>query len=228
MADKRDYYEVLGVSKNATDDEIKRAYRKKAKECHPDLHPDDKEAEGRFKELNEANEVLSDPQKRARYDQYGFEDPMAGMGGAMKNIIALAAGISTGLGYGDNAKAAIITRGMAEVTRLGLKMGCQESTFSGLAGIGDLVVTATSVHSRNNKAGNLLGKGYAPEEAIKEVGMVVEGINAIPAAMKLLERYQVEMPIIEAVNAIVNQGANPKDVVQGLMGRDKKLEAGEA
>ena len=148
--------------------------------------------------------------------------------GAMKNIIALAAGISTGLGYGDNAKAAIITRGMAEVTRLGLKMGCQESTFSGLAGIGDLVVTATSVHSRNNKAGNLLGKGYAPEEAIKEVGMVVEGINAIPAAMKLLERYQVEMPIIEAVNAIVNQGANPKDVVQGLMGRDKKLEAGEA
>ena len=80
MANKRDYYEVLGVSKNATDEEIKRAYRKKAKECHPDLHPDDKEAVERFKELNEANEVLSDPQKRARYDQYGFEDPMAGMG----------------------------------------------------------------------------------------------------------------------------------------------------
>ena len=144
--------------------------------------------------------------------------------GAMKNIIALAAGISAGLGYGDNAKAAIITRGMAEVTRLGLEMGCLEQTFNGLAGIGDLVVTATSVHSRNNKAGNLIGKGYAPAEAIKEVGMVVEGINAIPAAMKLAERYQVELPIIEAVNAIVNNGANPEQVVRELMGRDKKLE----
>lgn len=144
--------------------------------------------------------------------------------GAMKNIIALAAGISSGLGYGDNAKAAIITRGMAEVTRLGMEMGCQEQTFRGLAGIGDLVVTATSVHSRNNRAGNLIGQGYTPEAAIKEVGMVVEGINAIPAAMKLAERYQVELPIIEAVNSIVNQGANTKDVVNGLMSRDKKLE----
>ena len=144
--------------------------------------------------------------------------------GAMKNIIALAAGISAGLGYGDNAKAAIITRGMAEVTRLGLEMGCLEQTFNGLAGIGDLVVTATSVHSRNNKAGNLIGKGYAPADAIKEVGMVVEGINAIPAAIKLAKRYQVELPIIEAVDAIVNHGANPKDVVCDLMGRDKKLE----
>ena len=144
--------------------------------------------------------------------------------GAMKNIIALAAGISAGLGYGDNAKAAIITRGMTEVTRLGLEMGCQEQTFSGLAGIGDLVVTATSVHSRNNKAGNLMGQGHTPEEAIKEVGMVVEGINAIPAAMRLAEKYQVELPIIEAVNSIVNQGANPKDVVNELMCRNRKVE----
>lgn len=144
--------------------------------------------------------------------------------GAMKNIIALAAGISAGLGYGDNAKAAIITRGMAEVTRLGLEMGCLEQTFNGLAGIGDLVVTATSVHSRNNKAGNLIGRGYTPADAIKEVGMVVEGINAIPAAMKLAERYQIELPIIEAVDAIVNKAANPADVVQELMGRDKKIE----
>lgn len=144
--------------------------------------------------------------------------------GAMKNIIALAAGISTGLGYGDNAKAAIITRGMAEVTRLGTAMGCDPQTFSGLAGIGDLVVTATSVHSRNNKAGNLIGAGFTPKEAVKEVGMVVEGINAIPAAIKLAKKYQIELPIIEAVDAIVNQGATPVDVVQELMGRDKKLE----
>lgn len=144
--------------------------------------------------------------------------------GAMKNIIALATGISTGLGYGDNAKAAIITRGMAEVTRLGLKMGCMEQTFSGLAGIGDLVVTATSIHSRNNKAGNLIGKGYTVEEAVKEVGMVVEGIHAIPAAMKLAEHYEVELPIIKGVNAIINHAANPKEVVNELMSRDKKFE----
>lgn len=144
--------------------------------------------------------------------------------GAMKNIIALAAGISSGLGYGDNAKAAIITRGMAEVTRLGLKMGCDAATFQGLAGIGDLVVTATSVHSRNNRAGYLLGQGATSQEAIEKVGMVVEGINALPAAMKLSEYYQVELPIIEAVHSIVNEGADPKRVVNDLMGRNKKLE----
>ncbi len=144
--------------------------------------------------------------------------------GAMKNIIALAAGISTGIGYGDNAKAALITRGMAEVTRLGMAMGCNEQTFQGLAGIGDLIVTATSVHSRNNKAGNLIGRGYTPEEAIKEVGMVVEGMNAIPAAMEMAKKYQVELPIIEGVNAIVNHGADPKQVVNNLMTREKKTE----
>ena len=148
--------------------------------------------------------------------------------GALKNIIALATGISSGLGYGDNARAALITRGMAEVTRLGLAMGCMEQTFSGLAGVGDLVVTATSVHSRNNKAGYLIGNGYSPEEAIKKVGMVVEGINAIPAAIKLAKRYNVELPIIEAVNAIVNEGANPATTVQNLMGRDKKTESAKS
>ncbi|MGN0335373.1 MAG: NAD(P)H-dependent glycerol-3-phosphate dehydrogenase [Lachnospiraceae bacterium] len=144
--------------------------------------------------------------------------------GAMKNIIALAAGISTGLGFGDNAKAAIITRGMAEVTRLGLAMGCLEKTFHGLAGIGDLVVTATSIHSRNNRAGNLIGQGYKPEDAVREVGMVVEGMNALPAAMKLAECYNVELPIIQGVNAVVNEGADPADIVCELMGRDKKME----
>ena len=144
--------------------------------------------------------------------------------GALKNVIALAAGISAGLGYGDNAKAAIITRGMAEITRLGVAMGCLEQTFAGLAGIGDLIVTATSVHSRNNRAGNLIGQGYSPEAAIKEVGMVVEGINALPAAMQLARRYRVEMPIVAAVNAVVNEGVDPAKAVAELMERHQKTE----
>lgn len=147
--------------------------------------------------------------------------------GAMKNIIALAAGVSNGLGYGDNAKAALITRGMKEISKLGLAMGCRERTFHGLAGIGDLIVTATSVHSRNNRAGNLIGQGYKPQDAVKEVGMVVEGINALPAAMNLSAYYHVEMPIVEAVNAIVNQGADPGEIVLGLMRREKKSEVEE-
>ncbi len=144
--------------------------------------------------------------------------------GAMKNIIALAAGISTGLGYGDNAKAAIITRGIAETARLGLAMGCKEQTFAGLAGIGDLIVTATSEHSRNNRCGKLIGQGILPAEAVKQVGMVVEGINALPAAMKLSKQYSVELPITAAVDAVVNHGADPEKTVQELMNRDKKNE----
>lgn len=144
--------------------------------------------------------------------------------GALKNIIALASGISGGLGYGDNAKAALITRGIAEIARLGIAMGCDVQTFSGLAGIGDLIVTATSVHSRNNKAGYLIGQGKSPKEAVEEVGMVVEGINALPAAMKMAEMYHVELPLIFAVNAIINENAKPEDTVIDLMQREKKRE----
>lgn len=144
--------------------------------------------------------------------------------GALKNIIALACGISAGLGYGDNTKAALITRGLAEMTRLGLKMGCRQETFAGLAGVGDLIVTATSRHSRNNRCGYLIGQGKTPEEAVKEVGMVVEGINAIPAAITLSEKYDVEMPIVSAANKIVNCGTDPRDAVAALMGRDNKPE----
>jgi glycerol-3-phosphate dehydrogenase (NAD(P)+) len=144
--------------------------------------------------------------------------------GALKNIVALAAGISDGLGYGDNAKAALITRGIAEIRRLGVAMGCMERTFSGLAGIGDLIVTATSAHSRNNRAGRLIGKGSTPAEAVTEVGMVVEGMNALPAAMTLSRKYKVELPIIEAVNRIVNENAAPSEVVRSLMRREKKTE----
>ena len=145
--------------------------------------------------------------------------------GALKNIIALAAGISSGLGYGDNAKAAIITRGALEMARLGMAMGCDMKTFYGLSGVGDLIVTCTSIHSRNNHAGVLIGKGHSPERAIEEVGMVVEGMNALGAAMGLSKKYSVEMPIISAVNDIVNNGANPSDVVVGLMMREYKNEA---
>jgi len=144
--------------------------------------------------------------------------------GSMKNVIALAAGISAGLGYGDNAKAAIITRGIAEITRLGTAMGCRKETFAGLAGVGDLIVTATSMHSRNNRAGMLMGQGKSPEEAKKEVGMVVEGINALPAVMELSEKYHIELPICKAVDSIVREGADPAEVVYGLMHREMKSE----
>ena len=144
--------------------------------------------------------------------------------GALKNIIALAAGISAGLGYGDNTKAALITRGLAEIERLGIAMGCQEQTFSGLAGMGDLIVTATSRHSRNNRCGYLIGQGYGVADAIRQVGMVVEGINALPAAIKLAKKNDVDMPITRAVNEIVNGKATASDAVKMLMGREKKTE----
>lgn len=144
--------------------------------------------------------------------------------GAMKNIIALASGISTGLGFGDNTKAALITRGMVEISRLGTAMGCRKETFNGLAGIGDLIVTATSMHSRNNRCGMLLGQGLSPEEAVRQVGMVVEGINALPAAMRLQERYGVEMPIVSAVNAVVTGKVSAAVAVDKLMAREQKCE----
>ena len=144
--------------------------------------------------------------------------------GAFKNIIALASGISSGLGYGDNTRAALITRGMTEIARLGVAMGCAEATFYGLAGIGDLIVTATSHHSRNFKCGYLMGQGVPPDEAIKKVGMVVEGINAIPAAMQLKDRYQIEMPIVEAVHALVFCHSDPAETALGLMMRESKIE----
>ena len=144
--------------------------------------------------------------------------------GAMKNIIALASGAALGLGYGDNTKAALITRGMHEITLLGVAMGCDPRTFSGLAGIGDLIVTATSTHSRNNRCGNLIGQGVKPEEAVKKVGMVVEGINAIPAALELQAKYNVEMPIVNAIDAVVNHGADPRETVHFLMTRAPRSE----
>lgn len=144
--------------------------------------------------------------------------------GAIKNVMALGVGISRGLGYGDNTTAALITRGLAEIVRLGSAMGCLRETFYGLAGVGDLIVTCTSVHSRNFKAGKLIGEGKSAEEAKKEVGMVVEGINMLPAAMELAEKYKVEMPIVERVNDVVNGLLEPRAAVSELMMRDRKGE----
>lgn len=144
--------------------------------------------------------------------------------GAIKNVMALGVGISRGLGYGDNTTAALITRGLAEIVRLGSAMGCFRETFYGLAGVGDLIVTCTSVHSRNFKAGKLIGEGKSAEEAKKEVGMVVEGINMLPAAMELAEKYKVEMPIVERVNDVVNGLLEPRAAVSELMMRDRKGE----
>ena len=144
--------------------------------------------------------------------------------GALKNVEALAVGIARGLGYGDNTCAAMITRGMEEIRRLGTAMGCREKTFFGLAGIGDLIVTATSNHSRNNRAGFLIGQGKSVEEAVREIGMVVEGMNALPAAIALCERFHMDMPLINAVRFIVMDHAKPSDVVRDLMNRSLKME----
>lgn len=154
-------------------------------------------------------------------DMLGIE-----LGGALKNVVALAAGIADGLGYGDNTKAALITRGIAEISRLGVALGGRWETFYGLSGIGDLIVTCASMHSRNRRAGILLGKGYSMEEAMKEVHMVVEGVYSAKAALALAKGCGVEMPIIQQVNCILFEGKSPSEAVKDLMLRDKKLEAG--
>lgn len=146
------------------------------------------------------------------------------IGGAVKNIIALAAGVCDGIGYGDNSKAALMTRGMAEIVRIGIKLGGKPETFLGLTGMGDLIVTCTSLHSRNRKAGYLIGKGKTTEEAIEEVGMVVEGIKACKAFYELKESVNVEMPITDILYKILFENKNPKEAVIDLMGRKRKKE----
>lgn len=146
------------------------------------------------------------------------------VGGAVKNVIALAAGICDGIGYGDNSKAALMTRGMAEIVRIGSRLGGNSETFLGLTGMGDLIVTCGSLHSRNRKAGYLIGKGATTKEAIDEVGMVVEGIKACEAFYKLKEKMGVEMPIIDVVYKVLFEGLDPNNGVMQLLSRDKKSE----
>ncbi len=149
------------------------------------------------------------------------------LGAALKNVVALAAGIADGLGYGDNTKAALITRGITEIARLGTAMGGRAETFSGLTGIGDLIVTCASMHSRNRRAGILIGKGYTMEEAMEEVKMVVEGVYSAKAAMALAKKYGVQLPIIEQVNAVLFDGKAADEAVKDLMLRDKKIECSD-
>ena len=146
------------------------------------------------------------------------------IGAALKNVIALAAGIADGYGCGDNTKAALITRGIAEISRLGTAMGGKSQTFSGLTGIGDLIVTCASMHSRNRRAGILIGKGYTMDEAMKEVQMVVEGVYSAKAALALSKKYEVPMPIVEQVNAVLFENKSAKEAIADLMLRDKKIE----
>lgn len=146
------------------------------------------------------------------------------LGAALKNVVALAAGIADGLGYGDNTKAALITRGITEIARLGCAMGGKFETFSGLTGIGDLIVTCASMHSRNRRAGILIGQGYSMDEAMKEVKMVVEGVYSAKAAMELAAKYDVQLPIIEQVNKVLFEGKPASQAVKDLMIRDKKIE----
>ena len=163
--------------------------------------------------MNPAFRVYTSP------DMIGIE-----IGGALKNVIALAAGIADGLNYGDNTKAALITRGIKEISTLGVAMGGEQSTFYGLTGLGDLIVTCASMHSRNRRAGILLGQGKTLDEAIKEVNMVVEGVYSAKSALMAAKKYNVEIPIIEQVNAVLFENKNAAEAVNELMLRDKKLE----
>lgn len=173
----------------------------------------------------ESAEFLQDVFMTERFRVYTSSDVIGvELGGALKNVIALCAGISDGLGYGDNTKAALITRGMAEMSRLGVAMGADAATFAGLSGIGDLIVTGTSTLSRNHTAGTLLGQGLSLEETLKKVHMVVEGVNTATAAYELAKKYGVTTPIIDQAYAVLYQGVNPRDAVNNLMTRRKKSE----
>ena len=146
------------------------------------------------------------------------------LGGALKNIIAFCAGIATEINLGDNSFAALITRGLVEITRLGEAMGGKHDTFYGLSGLGDLIVTCMSEHSRNRRAGRLIGRGYTVEEAKKEIGMVIESIDNIDVAHELSKKYNIEMPIVNAVYDVLYNNLNPKDAVNQLMTRERKSE----
>ena len=177
-----------------------------------------------LKVAQEVQDIFMSPKLRVytNPDLIGVE-----LGGALKNIIAFGAGICDGLGYGDNTKAALMTRGIREIARLGVALGADSNTFSGLSGIGDLIVTCTSMHSRNRRAGILIGQGKSVDETLKEVKMVVEGITATEVAYEVSKKMNIEMPITSAIYSVLYDGKNANEVVANLMMRSKKHEIEE-
>ena len=175
--------------------------------------------------IHDAAKAIQDLFMTDRFRVYTTDDVVGvELGGALKNIIALGAGISDGMGFGDNAKAALMTRGLAEITRLGLKLGARPETFAGLTGTGDLIVTCTSMHSRNRRCGILMGEGMSPDDAVAKVGMVVEGMFTAEAAYELAKMSDVEMPITEAIYKVTQGEIAAPQALQSLMGRSRKAE----
>lgn len=229
---------IVNVAKGLEKDSLLRL-SEVIKECVPQCHPCVLSGPSHAEEVgrciptacviaSEENDIAKMIQKEfmnpnfrlyTNHDVIGVE-----IGAALKNIIALAAGMSDGLGFGDNTKAALMTRGMTEMTRLGIAMGGKAETFAGLSGIGDLIVTCTSMHSRNRRAGILLGQGKSLEETLAEVKMVVEGINTVQAACELAKKYHVSMPITEEINQVLFHNKNVREAVLQLMTRDGKAE----
>ena len=229
---------LINISKGLEEDSLLRlseVYAEVIPQANISVMSGPSHAEEVSKGLPTTNVVASNDIETAKFIQDAFmndcfrvytSSDIAGveLGGALKNVIALCAGISDGLGYGDNTKAALMTRGLAEIARLGVAMGAKAETFMGLSGVGDLIVTCTSMHSRNRRAGILLGKGMSLKETLDEVHMVVEGVNTATAAYKLSERYGIEMPIVSEAHKILFEGKDARSAVLSLMTREKKEE----
>lgn len=229
---------LINISKGLEEKSLMRlseVYKEEIPQAEVSVMSGPSHAEEVSRGLPTTNVVASENIETAAFIQDIFMDDMfrvytstdvAGveLGGALKNVIALCAGISDGLGYGDNTKAALMTRGLAEIARLGVAMGAKQETFMGLSGVGDLIVTCTSMHSRNRRAGILLGEGRTLQETLDTVHMVVEGVNTAKAAYKMAEKYGVSMPIVEEANNILYNGANAREAVLRLMTREKREE----
>ncbi len=234
----KDGQKILNISKGLEESTLMRlsqVYAEEIPQADISVMSGPSHAEEVARQLPTTNVVASKTHETAEFIQcifmndvfrvYTSEDIVGvELGGALKNVIALCAGISDGLGYGDNTKAALMTRGIAEIARLGIAMGAEENTFLGLSGVGDLIVTCTSMHSRNRRAGILLGKGKSLQETLDEVHMVVEGVNTAKAAYELGQKYHIDMPITEQANAVLFEGKNPREAVNSLMTRERKKE----